>query len=238
MGFVELFAELRKHVSDLRRCWQICCRVKRGLHDTSKPGAFYMDQAYFQGAVEILMHLEEVDFGRLYGGQIALQDMDKVHFILRKEVVRLPPFLNSAEKLSRYLAHCRELMRENMIETAPEKLCKRIFVRAGLQFFKKEERSVLRTTGSATILSGLAGGRNPDLAKTEGAVVRPAPPGDDAEEGALAEKSDAPAPRRSNFVRLAELAMPRVGRTAPFEEATPAFARSVDLDCPASFHRL
>lgn len=232
MGFVELFAEIRKHVSDLRRCWQICCRVKRGLLDTSKPGAFYMDQAYFQGAVEILMHLGEVDFGRLYGGQIALQDMDKVHFILRKEVVRLPLFLNSAEKLHRYLAHCRELMRENMIESSPEKLCKRIFVRAGLQFFKKEERTVLRTTGSSSpILSGLAS-RSPDFAKTEPADGSRAAAAarDEPEEGNAGIKSETPTARKSNFVRLAELAMPRCDRPPPSEDAVPALARSVDLD--------
>lgn len=230
MGFVELFAEIRKHVSDLRRCWQICCRVKRGLLDTSKPGAFYMDQAYFQGAVEILMHLEEVDFGRLYGGQIALQDMDKVHFILRKEVVRLPLFLNSAEKLHRYLAHCRDLMRENMIEASPEKLCKRIFVRAGLQFFKKEERTVLRTTGSSSpLLSGLAS-RSSDLAKTEGAPSRPTAARDEPEEGNSGIKSETPTARKSNFVRLAELAMPRCDRPPPAEDAVPGLARSVDLD--------
>ncbi|CAE7904863.1 KIAA0895, partial [Symbiodinium microadriaticum] len=217
-------------VSDLRRCWQICCRVKRGLLDTSKPGAFYMDQAYFQGAVEILMHLEEVDFGRLYGGQIALQDMDKVHFILRKEVVRLPLFLNSAEKLHRYLAHCRDLMRENMIEASPEKLCKRIFVRAGLQFFKKEERTVLRTTGSSSpLLSGLAS-RSSDLAKTEGAPSRPTAARDEPEEGNSGIKSETPTARKSNFVRLAELAMPRCDRPPPAEDAVPGLARSVDLD--------
>merc|ERR1719482_984581 len=84
-GFVELFHELMTHTSDPKRCWQMCCRIKRGMIDTSLPGAFYLDQAYFKGAVEILRHLDEVDFGRLYGGQIALQDLDKVHFLLRKE---------------------------------------------------------------------------------------------------------------------------------------------------------
>ncbi|CAJ1440353.1 unnamed protein product, partial [Effrenium voratum] len=44
VGFVELFRELRQQVSDVKRCWQICCRVKRGMLDTSLPGAFYMDQ--------------------------------------------------------------------------------------------------------------------------------------------------------------------------------------------------
>jgi hypothetical protein len=135
-GFVELFHELRAHTSDPKRCWQMCCRIKRGMIDTSLPGAFYMDQAYFKGAVEILRHLEEVDFGRLYGGQIALQDLDKVHFLLRKEVVRLPRFLNSAETLKTYKVHCRKLIKENQIEAAVEKVCKPVFIRTAREFFK------------------------------------------------------------------------------------------------------
>lgn len=135
-GFVELFHELMGHMSDPKRCWQMCCRIKRGMIDTSLPGAFYLDQAYFKGAVEILRHLDEVDFGRLYGGQIALQDLDKVHFLLRKEVVRLPRFLNSAETLKTYKAHCRRLIKENLIETSIEKVCKPMFIRTAREFFK------------------------------------------------------------------------------------------------------
>jgi len=150
-GFVELFQELMSHTSEPKRCWQMCCRIKRGMIDTSLPGAFYLDQAYFKGAVEILRHLDEVDFGRLYGGQIALQDMDKVHFLLRKEVVRLPKFLNSAETLAKYKVHCRKLIKENLIETAMEKVCKPVFIRAAHEFFKAEKP---KAQMSATIAIG------------------------------------------------------------------------------------
>lgn len=173
IGFVELFHELRNIVKDEKRCWQICCRIKRGMFDTSLPGAFYIDQAYFKGAVEILKHLDEVDFGRLYCGQIALQDMDKVHFLLRKEVVRLPRFLNSAEKLQTYLVHCRKLIKENMIETSTDRVCKRIFVRAGQEFFKKETKPNLRLTlpvlggPLAPIEKGCASNKSLDLARLE-----------------------------------------------------------------------
>lgn len=169
-GFVELFHELRNIVKDEKRCWQICCRIKRGMFDTSLPGAFYIDQAYFKGAVEILKHLDEVDFGRLYCGQIALQDMDKVHFLLRKEVVRLPRFLNSAEKLQTYLVHCRKLIKENMIETSTDRVCKRIFVRAGQEFFKKETKPNLRLTLpllGGPIEKGSGSNNSLDLARLE-----------------------------------------------------------------------
>jgi len=147
IGFVELFKEISEYVSDPNRVWQKCVRIKRGMTDTSLPGAFYMDQAYFKGAVEILRHLDEVDFGRLYGGQLALQDLDKVHFIQRKEVVRLPRFMSTPKKMETYMVHCRKMIKENGIQAAVERVCKRVFVATAKEFFKtKPKQSVLRTT--------------------------------------------------------------------------------------------
>jgi len=140
VGFVELFQEIRNYISDTKRCWQMCCRIKRGMVDTSQPGAFYLDQAYFKGAVEILQHLDDIDFGRLYGGQIALQDLDKTHFLLRKDCVRLPLFLNSASKLTKYLSHCRKLIRENEIEASVERVCKAMHMRTANEFFKQKPK--------------------------------------------------------------------------------------------------
>ena len=38
MGFVELFHELTPHYRDPTRRWHVCCRMKRGMLDTSLPG--------------------------------------------------------------------------------------------------------------------------------------------------------------------------------------------------------
>jgi len=148
LGFVELFHEILPHFSSPKGCWQVCCRIKRGMLDTSMPGAFYMDQAYFKGAVEILRHLDELDMGRLYCGQIALQDLDKVRFISRKEVVRYPHFLNSAEKVQEYMIHCRELIKENEVAAALQPLCRPSYIRTAALFrdrskvvFKSDDES-------------------------------------------------------------------------------------------------
>lgn len=148
IGFVELFHELKSHVSDNTRCFQLCCRIKRGMHDTSLPGAFNIDQAYFKGAVEILRQLDEVDILRLYGGQLALQDLDKVHNVMRRDDVMLPKFMDSASKLEAYKVHCRELIRENQIESATK--LKPKFLPREADFFnertsaRRELRSVSR----------------------------------------------------------------------------------------------
>lgn len=203
-GFVELFNELRAHTSNPKRCWQMCCRIKRGMIDTSLPGAFYMDQAYFKGAVEILRHLNEVDFGRLYGGQIALQDLDKVHFLLRKEVVRLPKFLNSADTLKTYIAHCRRLIKENQIEAAMEKVCKPVFIRTAREFFKPPKQKVQM---NATIAIGEADANAKDGRSASVGAARPM----DAD-------------------RLADLARPRQLPVAAIQADTTAMAKVRELD--------
>ena len=47
LSFRELFEELQDYIDDPQRRWEECLRVKRGLHDTSLPGAFCKDQVSF-----------------------------------------------------------------------------------------------------------------------------------------------------------------------------------------------
>jgi hypothetical protein len=216
LGFVELFREIQEHVTDPKRCWAMCCRIKRGMVDTSAPGAFYMDQAYFKGAVEILRHLDEVDFGRLYGGQIALQDLDKVYFILRKEVVRLPRFLRTVENLKTYKTHCRRLIRENEIQISDERVCRQVFIRTAKEFFKpkaKQSSSMFRVTLSLDGNTDASPGkrdanRTLDLGRLED-LARP-------KQSATAQSDTEALEGRSNALtklldqgRLTELALPR-----------------------------
>jgi hypothetical protein len=162
-----------------------------------------MDQAYFKGAVEILRHLNEVDFGRLYGGQIALQDLDKVHFLLRKEVVRLPRFLNSAETLKTYTAHCRRLIKENQIEAAIEKVCKPVFIRTAREFFKQPKQKVQM---NATITIG------------------------ESENGKEARSASVGASRPMDAERLADLARPRQLPVASVQAENAATAKVREFD--------
>lgn len=148
LGFVELFHELESHVQDQVKRFRMCCRIKRGMIDTSLPGAFYIQQTYFKGAVELLRHLDEIDFGRLYCGQVALQDLDKVHFLLRKDIVRFPKFLKCHETLKAYKAHCRVLIKQNEISVAVERVCKQMFIRTAKEFFKKPKQQLKLASGS------------------------------------------------------------------------------------------
>merc|ERR1712187_702294 len=117
VGFVQLFHELKRYISDSRRRWNICCRVKRGMTDTSMPGAFFKEQVYFKGIVEILRQLETIDIQALYGGQVALADLKTVCGVMEKQIL-LPHFLKTEEKRKEYLKHCRDLILENGLSSA------------------------------------------------------------------------------------------------------------------------
>jgi len=181
--------------------------------DTSLPGAFYMDQAYFKGAVEILRHLEEVDFGRLYCGQVALQDLDKIRFLLRKEVVRLPRFLNTVEKLKKYKVHCRKLIKENEITAAVERVCKPIFVRTAKDFFKEKPKPAFQIAitlpgPGAACQRAASTSRSLDIARLE-ELARIREPSRERGHSALDGEAEVEASRRVDRARIHSLSVPR-----------------------------
>jgi hypothetical protein len=74
----------------------MCIRVKRGLTDTSVPGAFSKDQVYFRGVVSMLDWLEKNDYDArpLYLGKIATQDLAKAKSMSTAvQLLKFPKFL-------------------------------------------------------------------------------------------------------------------------------------------------
>lgn len=109
MNFSELFKHLRTYVQDKDRCWKICLRVKRGIKDTSVPGAFSKDQTYIRGLMQVKEWLLQNDYDtkKLYLGKIAIEDWEKVqHFYHENELI-LPAFMEDKkaykEKVKRVL---------------------------------------------------------------------------------------------------------------------------------------
>lgn len=141
IGFVELFQELRSHFADPERCWTMCCRVKRGLRDTSKPGASYVGQAYFKGCVEILQNLNGLDFSLLYSGQIALQDLKRANRLIRRDNVRLPRFLSNERRYKIYWEHCLELLRVNGLDKPAQVVARPLALSAGRKIDTRRAKS-------------------------------------------------------------------------------------------------
>ena len=73
MGFLDVFTELTKYFSE-QDAWNLTLRVKRGLSDISKPGAFTKDCLYFSGKIKIEQFLKK--HGKLedlYIGRIGIK---------------------------------------------------------------------------------------------------------------------------------------------------------------------
>ncbi len=76
-SFADVYAEIIKHGFSVDRAWKVALKAKRGLSDTSKPGAFTKDFVYFKGYREILDFIQKGgDLRDLYIGKINLADLD------------------------------------------------------------------------------------------------------------------------------------------------------------------
>ena len=98
-SFAEIYAQLIRYGFDMERAWRVALKAKRGLSDTSKPGAFTKDIVYFQG---YRMIQDFVDKGGnirdLYYGKINLKDLDLVKKVKGlKPPVYLPGYLREEE---------------------------------------------------------------------------------------------------------------------------------------------
>ncbi len=98
MSFAELFLKLLDFGLTQSRAFRICLKLKRGFHDTSKPGAFTKDHIYFVGERQIEQFLQEGGkIEDLYLGKFNLQDLEYIKKIpdLKAPVV-LPKWLTKS----------------------------------------------------------------------------------------------------------------------------------------------
>ena len=72
-SFWDTFKGLFKYCADFEDCWITTIRVKRGMSDTSKPGAFCKDQSTFDGCLRILDKRKEINFHALFAGKVCLE---------------------------------------------------------------------------------------------------------------------------------------------------------------------
>ncbi|HAU39631.1 MAG: ketopantoate hydroxymethyltransferase [Candidatus Peregrinibacteria bacterium GW2011_GWF2_43_17] len=78
-SFSDVVALIESYGCDLERAFKIAVKVKRGIEDTSLPGAFTKDSLYFKGYLEIKAFEEAGgDINDLYFGKFDLKDLDLV----------------------------------------------------------------------------------------------------------------------------------------------------------------
>lgn len=95
-SFAELWQWLGRYTQDSEKSWQACVRLKRGLTDTSQPGGFTKDLAYFKGFIEVGQWLKTHNYDptQLYWGKMALADVEKAVELNPSFKPLLPTFLN------------------------------------------------------------------------------------------------------------------------------------------------
>ncbi|PWU24108.1 hypothetical protein C5B42_00660 [Candidatus Cerribacteria bacterium 'Amazon FNV 2010 28 9'] len=115
-SFVETNEMLKKYVSDKEDRWKFCLRAKRGIKDTSQPGAFSKDQTYFAGAVKVWRWLKKHDFDtkELFVGKISIDDVDTLKSMWNTQGLVFPTFLT--ENTHHYKEKLLKIGKENFFE--------------------------------------------------------------------------------------------------------------------------
>lgn len=72
-GYADVYGELRQY-ADAAQSFETSTRAKRGIADTSQPGAHLKDKVYFEGVQAVGRHLaaHPTDMDLLYTGKVAL----------------------------------------------------------------------------------------------------------------------------------------------------------------------
>jgi alpha-L-glutamate ligase-like protein/uncharacterized protein (TIGR02421 family) len=78
MGFRAVFEELKKYVSE-DRAWKTAVKVKRGLSDTGKPGAFIKNALYWWGCQQVDQYMKQGGtYEDLFVGKFEISQIDMV----------------------------------------------------------------------------------------------------------------------------------------------------------------
>ena len=87
-----MFRELNRFFSREDTLY-IVARIKRGLGDTSKNGAFTKDYIYLNGYFNVKTYLKNNDLTPLYVGSIGLNDIENVKKLLEDKILIKPKYL-------------------------------------------------------------------------------------------------------------------------------------------------
>ncbi len=92
-SFADIYTEVMKLGFDAERAWRVAIKAKRGLTDTSKPGAFTKDFVYFKGYKIIQDFVKKGgDLRELYYGKTNLNDLD---IVKKVKGLKAPTYLPS-----------------------------------------------------------------------------------------------------------------------------------------------
>lgn len=103
-SFAEVFQKLTQLGIDNEFAWRLCLRTKRGISDTSLPGAMTKDLCYLEGVLKVWQWLVSDNHHPhdLYLGKISIDDVATQKSLATASDVYIPLFMkNSDEYLSK-----------------------------------------------------------------------------------------------------------------------------------------
>ena len=119
MTFRELFDHMEIYVPNKDQRFKHVMRTKRALEHPVEKGGIGNDQCYFQGAVEILRNLENVNLTTMYSGKVCYDEINRIKRLARMDCIKIPKFAQDAERYKRSLREIGYL--NNLIERPPKK---------------------------------------------------------------------------------------------------------------------
>lgn len=91
-SFYQVFKELKSFFS-MEDTLYIVSRIKRGLSDTGKEGAFTKDYVYLKGYYNVKEYLKNNNLKLLYVGSIGIDNVEDIKILLENEVLKYPQYL-------------------------------------------------------------------------------------------------------------------------------------------------
>lgn len=105
-SFSEVFFKLINLGLSDEVAWAITLKQKRGLKDTSQPGGFTKDLAYFEGIVDVWNWIQNLnnDPRDLYLGRISMNEVSKIKLITDPSKSIYPTFFENMEMYKKNVA--------------------------------------------------------------------------------------------------------------------------------------
>ncbi|XP_061193551.1 uncharacterized protein LOC133201768 isoform X1 [Saccostrea echinata] len=116
MTFKQLFDHLAMFVKSPDHRWRLCMRIKRGLIDPNDLGGYGKDQCYFEGAVEILRNIDNIDFQVLMCGKMCVDEVSRCKRLARQDCLRMPAFMKNETKYKKNLKAIANLNGLNTVQ--------------------------------------------------------------------------------------------------------------------------
>jgi hypothetical protein len=107
-SFAEVFQQLLQFGIDREFAWRLCLRTKRGISDTSVPGAMTKDVCYLEGVLKVWDWISRKNHNPLdlYLGKISIEEVETRKLLVSSNTIYVPLFMKNMDE---YLTKLKEI---------------------------------------------------------------------------------------------------------------------------------